>query len=83
MRSMATSAVSDILSLTPAHKSAQFLSEQGLVEIPAAFVRAPHERSNLRESVAEGIPVIDLATTGPRLVAEIGEACYEWGFFQV
>jgi len=77
---MATTAVQDDQSSSPAHRSAQFLSEQGFMEIPTAFVRAPEERSNLHESVAEGTPVIDLATATP---AEIGEACFEWGFFQV
>jgi len=80
LRQMAATAVQDGQTLSPAHRSAQFVSEQGLEEIPAAYVRAPEERSNLRESFAEGLPVIDLATAGP---AEIGEACYEWGIFQV
>lgn len=63
-----------------AQKSPQFMSEQGFEEIPALYVRVPSERSNLSETDAEGVPVIDLAKDGP---AEIGKACREWGLFLV
>ena len=65
-------------------------------EIDAAFIQSPEHRPKLSIIEAEGIPVIDLSpllsnTTSSitnhssleELVKEIGNACREWGFFQV
>lgn len=65
-------------------------------EIDAAFIQSPEHRPKLSIIEAEGIPVIDLSpllsnTTSSitnhssleELVKEIGNACKEWGFFQV
>ncbi|GFY91624.1 2-oxoglutarate (2OG) and Fe(II)-dependent oxygenase superfamily protein [Actinidia rufa] len=62
-------------------------------EVDPAFIQAVEHRPKLAIIEAEGIPLIDLSvlssnessnpsSTEP-LVAEIGEACKNWGFFQV
>lgn len=53
-------------------------------EVDPAFIQAPEHRPKLTVTEAEGVPVIDLSSlSGDDLVAEIGRACEEWGFFQV
>nr|DAD40550.1 TPA_asm: hypothetical protein HUJ06_014873 [Nelumbo nucifera] len=63
-------------------------------EVDAAFIQDIEHRPQLLVVEAEGIPVIDLSVLNsfqegddPRglagLVAEIGDACKDWGFFQV
>ncbi|XP_010255098.1 PREDICTED: protein DMR6-LIKE OXYGENASE 1 [Nelumbo nucifera] len=63
-------------------------------EVDAAFIQDIEHRPQLLVVEAEGIPVIDLSVLNsfqegddPRglagLVAEIGGACKDWGFFQV
>ncbi|KAF8013646.1 hypothetical protein BT93_I1492 [Corymbia citriodora subsp. variegata] len=67
-------------------------------EVDRAFVQDVEHRPNLAAPQAEGIPLIDLAALAgyspsdgavadsgavEGLVAEIGEACKEWGFFAV
>ncbi|KAA8545897.1 hypothetical protein F0562_020652 [Nyssa sinensis] len=62
-------------------------------EVDSAFIQAIEHRPKLAIVEAEGIPLIDLSalnspdSSNPsaisRLVAEIGEACKNWGFFQV
>ncbi|CAK9181248.1 unnamed protein product [Ilex paraguariensis] len=64
-------------------------------EVDAAFIQATEHRPKLAVVEADGIPLIDLsvlnspdlpepdAATIRPLIAEIGEACENWGFFQV
>ncbi|KAM1322848.1 hypothetical protein ACFX2I_015582 [Malus domestica] len=63
-------------------------------EVDPAFIQDPEHRPKLSATEVEGIPLIDLSlinsphsVTDPRafegLVAEIGNACKDWGFFQV
>ncbi|XP_057494963.1 jasmonate-induced oxygenase 2-like [Actinidia eriantha] len=59
-------------------------------EVDSAFIQAIEHRPKLAVTEAEGIPLIDLSplnssdpTAIARLVAEIGSACKNWGFFQV
>lgn len=68
----------------------QAVAEQGLLEIPTSYIRPAEERPNVRDcSLTEvtsdygSLPVIDLAEGGPDVVAQVGQACSEWGFFQV
>ncbi|KAJ0077058.1 hypothetical protein Patl1_36236 [Pistacia atlantica] len=59
-------------------------------EVDPAFIQAPEHRPKLSVIEAQGIPLIDLSmlnssddTIDDALVAEIGDACKKWGFFQV
>ncbi|XP_009342690.2 protein DMR6-LIKE OXYGENASE 2-like [Pyrus x bretschneideri] len=63
-------------------------------EVDPAFIQDPDHRPKLSIAEVEGIPLIDLSpisspdsATDPKLVEEIvreiGNACREWGFFQV
>ncbi|CAI9765545.1 unnamed protein product [Fraxinus pennsylvanica] len=60
-------------------------------EVDPAFIQSLEHQPKLDITEAEGIPLIDLSPlnssdTGPEfsnLVAEIGNACKNWGFFQV
>eukprot|EP00262_Sarcandra_glabra_P005407 TRINITY_DN1696_c0_g1_i1.p1 TRINITY_DN1696_c0_g1~~TRINITY_DN1696_c0_g1_i1.p1 ORF type:complete len:354 (-),score=44.06 TRINITY_DN1696_c0_g1_i1:277-1338(-) len=64
-------------------------------EVDGAFVQALEHRPNLCITEAGGIPLIDLSllnSPNPEdydsealasLVREIGDACHDWGFFQV
>ncbi|KAM5549106.1 protein DMR6-LIKE OXYGENASE 2-like [Rosa sericea] len=63
-------------------------------EVDPAFIQHPKHRPKLSIIEAEGIPLIDLsAINSPnsisdpeaieRIVREVGNACKEWGFFQV
>ncbi|GLT63699.1 hypothetical protein SLA2020_362430 [Shorea laevis] len=58
-------------------------------EVDPAFIQDAEHRPKLSPIEAEGIPLIDLSplTNSPEaiegLVSEIGEACKNWGFFQV
>ncbi|KAK1276831.1 Flavonol synthase/flavanone 3-hydroxylase [Acorus gramineus] len=57
-------------------------------EVDTAFIQAPEHRPKPQISDAGGIPTIDLSPLNnhpisPDLVAEVGAACREWGFFQV
>ena len=68
----------------------QALAEQGLLEIPTSYIRPEEERPSSKEFSFEeltpkygSLPVIDLAEGGPDVVAQVGQACSEWGFFQV
>ncbi|KAG0620488.1 hypothetical protein M758_4G220000 [Ceratodon purpureus] len=68
----------------------QALAEQGLLEIPTSYIRPVEERPSIQETSLKevapdygSLPVIDLAEGGPDVVAQIGQACSEWGFFQV
>lgn len=64
------------------HDRVQSVAEQGLLEIPASYIRPAEERPNLQQSSSlKEIPVIDM--TSPDVSAQIGQACREWGFFQV
>lgn len=68
----------------------QTLSEAG-GGIPARYVKPLEARPSFKKSAGEGpavnIPLIDLGgidgEDGARVVARVGEACREWGFFQV
>ncbi|XP_010922559.1 jasmonate-induced oxygenase 2 isoform X1 [Elaeis guineensis] len=72
----------------------QSLSESGLMEIPANYVKPPSERPHavsFLDGPEEGlkIPIIDLGglagDSGERqaTMQEMWDACKEWGFFQV
>ncbi|KAM1295739.1 hypothetical protein ACFX2H_015491 [Malus domestica] len=63
-------------------------------DVDPAFIQDPEHRPKLSATEVEGIPLIDLSlinsphsVSDPRafegLVAEIGNACKDWGFFQV
>lgn len=66
------------------HDRVQSVSEQGLLEIPASYIRPAEERPNIRiSSSLKKIPVIDLAEGGPDISVQVGQACRDWGFFQV
>lgn len=62
-------------------------------EVDTAFIQAIEHRPNLTPIEAEGIPIIDLSSYNDnnkrddeqlqRLVSEVGDACANWGFFQV
>ncbi|XP_074578311.1 jasmonate-induced oxygenase 1-like [Curcuma longa] len=63
----------------------QALSESGLAAVPASYIRPQAELPSLSTGVdaaAASIPVVDLGAGGAA-VAEVAEACREWGFFQV
>lgn len=68
----------------------QFMVEKGLTEVPAEFVLPPkHRISATPIKSIDNIPVIDMTEYfqhedgEARVVAQIGRACEEWGFFQV
>ncbi|XP_062178116.1 protein DMR6-LIKE OXYGENASE 2-like isoform X3 [Alnus glutinosa] len=62
-------------------------------EVDPAFIQDPEHRPRISFTEAEGIPLIDLSPIAKTLhpssdkvfavVREIGNACEEWGFFQV
>ncbi|XP_038705453.1 protein DMR6-LIKE OXYGENASE 1-like [Tripterygium wilfordii] len=65
-------------------------------EVDPAFIQSIEHRPKLEKIEAKGIPVIDLSVLNPAdnhvqaddhqldgLVSEIGDACKNWGFFQV
>ncbi|KAJ4830102.1 hypothetical protein Tsubulata_017789 [Turnera subulata] len=65
-------------------------------EVDPAFIQNPEHRPKLEITKAEGIPLIDLSilktpdtnySPDPKalegLVKEVGDACKEWGFFQI
>ncbi|CAA3022859.1 protein DMR6-LIKE OXYGENASE 2-like [Olea europaea var. sylvestris] len=60
-------------------------------EVDPAFIQALEHQPKLDITEAEGIPLIDLSPLNSsntdadlsNLVAEIGDACKNWGFFQV
>ncbi|PSS31792.1 Flavonol synthase/flavanone 3-hydroxylase [Actinidia chinensis var. chinensis] len=60
----------------------QALSHGGLHELPAQFIRLPHERPENSKAV-EGVtvPVISFSQPHDVVVEEIFKACSEWGFF--
>ncbi|GFY89633.1 2-oxoglutarate (2OG) and Fe(II)-dependent oxygenase superfamily protein [Actinidia rufa] len=59
-------------------------------EVDSAFIQAIEHRPKLAVTEADGIPLIDLSPLNSsdsnaiaRLATEIGDACKNWGFFQV
>ncbi|KAI8532874.1 hypothetical protein RHMOL_Rhmol11G0248800 [Rhododendron molle] len=56
-------------------------------EVDEAFIQAVEHRPKLTITEAEGIPLINLSISNSNsietLVEEIGDACKNWGFFQV
>jgi isopenicillin N synthase-like dioxygenase len=60
-------------------------------EIDPAFIQEPEHRPRISFTEGQGIPLIDLSpihssnnvSAFEGLVKEIGNACEEWGFFQV
>ena len=60
-------------------------------EVDPAFIQEPEHRPRISYIEGEGIPVIDLSplhspndvSAFEGLVKEIGNACKDWGFFQV
>ncbi|KAK9129644.1 hypothetical protein Sjap_010131 [Stephania japonica] len=62
-------------------------------EVDPAFIQAEEHRPSLTITETQGIPVIDLAPLShpqnksspafSQLVSQIGDACRDWGFFQV
>lgn len=72
----------------------QSISNSGIIEIPAKYIRPPTDRPSLEsfETKVESelyIPVIDISPliTGSgdteEVMHEISHACKKWGFFQV
>ncbi|GLT63697.1 hypothetical protein SLA2020_362410 [Shorea laevis] len=51
-------------------------------DVDPAFIQPAEYRPKPETVEVEGIPVIDLSDTG-ELLSEIGNACRNWGFFQV
>lgn len=73
-------------------KTHQFLSNSAMGEVDADFIQPLEHQPKPSILEAEGIPLIDLFPLNSqesdedslhRLVAEVGEACEKWGFFQV
>lgn len=53
-------------------------------EVDQSFIQAVEHRPKLTIIEAEGIPLIDLSISDTQLlVSQIGDACENWGFFQV
>lgn len=53
-------------------------------EVDQSFIQAVEHRPKLTITEAEGIPLIDLSISDTQLlVSQIGDACENWGFFQV
>lgn len=53
-------------------------------EVDPSFIQAIEHRPKLTITEAEGIPLIDLSMSNTQLlVSQIGDACKNWGFFQV
>lgn len=64
-------------------------------EVDPAFIQEQEHRPKLAKTEAQGIPIIDLAILSSSdanpdhsqalesLVKQVGDACREWGFFQV
>lgn len=66
------------------YERVQVLAEQGLLEIPNSYIRPLEERPTIHEAPPlRDIPVIDLSEGTSNVSAEVGQACREWGFFQV
>eukprot|EP00249_Psilotum_nudum_P011042 c22933_g2_i1 orf=920-1990(+) len=68
----------------------QSLAERCTAHIPEAFIRPPHQRPSVpHDCFTTHIPVIDLTDwlqpgeARSRIILEVGQACSEWGFFQV
>lgn len=54
-----------------------------MVELNPSFIQDAEHRAKPQSIEAENIPVIDLSSDTAALLAEIGDACRNWGFFQV
>ncbi|XP_044479155.1 flavonol synthase/flavanone 3-hydroxylase-like [Mangifera indica] len=62
----------------------QALAYSGLDELPAQFIRPPHERPENSKAISEvKVPVISLSQPRHVAVEEIYNACSEWGFFLI
>ncbi|KAL0003383.1 hypothetical protein SO802_017164 [Lithocarpus litseifolius] len=65
----------------------QSLSDSGLPEIPDRYVKPPTERPAINSDGSDvNIPIIDLQDLlygDDTILAQISEACREWGFFQI
>lgn len=62
----------------------QMLSCRGISELPAQFIRPPHEQpKNSRALEGLKAPVISLSQPHDQLVLEISKASKEWGFFAI
>ncbi|XVF45202.1 hypothetical protein PTKIN_Ptkin02bG0186000 [Pterospermum kingtungense] len=63
------------------------VKKRAMGEVDPAFIQATEHRPKLSTNEIEGIPLIDLSVSDTRdinqLVSEIGDACKDWGFFQV
>ncbi|XP_065857213.1 jasmonate-induced oxygenase 2-like [Euphorbia lathyris] len=52
-------------------------------EVDPAFIQAEEHRPKLESTEAQGIPLIDLSDLSNDIVKKVGDACRDWGFFQV
>ncbi|WCJ33790.1 2-oxoglutarate (2OG) and Fe(II)-dependent oxygenase superfamily protein [Euphorbia peplus] len=53
-------------------------------EVDPAFIQAEEHRPKLETTEAQGIPLIDLSQSDDiDIVKKVGDACRDWGFFQV
>lgn len=53
-------------------------------EVDPSFIQAIEHRPKLTITEAQGIPLLDLSISDTQLlVSQIGDACRNWGFFQV
>ncbi|KAG0565022.1 hypothetical protein KC19_8G156900 [Ceratodon purpureus] len=78
--------------LDPGPEMVQDMVEHGLMEVPLAFIRPPHERALLQRRIETPrlpFPVIDMAMLGvdrqskKTVEDQTIRACEEWGFFRV
>lgn len=53
-------------------------------EVDRSFIQAVEHRPKLTITEAKGIPLVNLSVSNTQLlVTQIGDACKNWGFFQV
>ncbi|KAL8152093.1 hypothetical protein V2J09_021901 [Rumex salicifolius] len=60
----------------------QALAQSKLSNVPPQYIQPPELRPNPASSANHAVPLIDFSTAGDAR-AEIGQACREWGAFQV
>ncbi|XP_022753297.1 probable 2-oxoglutarate-dependent dioxygenase ANS isoform X1 [Durio zibethinus] len=66
----------------------QILSQAGISEVPSQYIQPPENRltpiSNILTSLScSNVPAIDLSHEKESVIADIREACREWGAFHV
>ncbi|CAM8907059.1 unnamed protein product [Rhodiola kirilowii] len=60
------------------------MGDLAVADLDPAFIQAPEHRHKPTITIGEGLPVIDLGEIdNSKTITEIGDACRNWGFFQV